>query len=592
MTANSRYLITTADERTWKNDQPVIFLGEWCRTYGRKEIWSRLDGLVAKPYGMGIAQKDKDYAEARNLEGQLFIVLCDALNRYHSVRHDHRFWRIALGHWLRRYVDVVFNRFNTIVQCLQNHNVSGTTVFLDNCYHLATLDSLSFVYACDDNLWNNILYGRILQRLTGQTVMIETIPNDNSIGFRLPQTLSVKRKVLRSGYRFLAKYLSLAANDRYAFIKGSYLSLSSDIELQLALGQVPQFWPNPKLAPIANPDREIRHEMSENIAQPCVNALADILHALLFELLPSCYLEGFDAYMAEGRGLTWPRNPRFIFTSNNYDFDEMFKLWVASKVELGTPYFIGQHGNCGTNRYLRDTVEEETADKFLTWGWTDGLPQHTPAFVLRGLGRRTRCYDRHGGLLLIELYLHHKITTWDATADFLEYWEDQQSFVRSLGVSVRERLTIRLHAESSNHPWAENVRWRDFDESLRVEQGRRPITELIASSRLVVHSYDSCGLIETLMSNIPTIVFWQNGMDALRDSAKPYYQPLVDAGIAHLTPESAAQKVNQVWDEVDGWWSQAEVQNARQLFCNRYGRQIDEPIRFLKNELHLDRKVS
>ena len=24
-----RYLITTADERTWVQDQPVLFLGEW-----------------------------------------------------------------------------------------------------------------------------------------------------------------------------------------------------------------------------------------------------------------------------------------------------------------------------------------------------------------------------------------------------------------------------------------------------------------------------------------------------------------------------------------------------------------------------------
>jgi hypothetical protein len=43
----SRYLITTADERTWRFDQPVIFSGEWCRLYERQHIWQNgLDHLL------------------------------------------------------------------------------------------------------------------------------------------------------------------------------------------------------------------------------------------------------------------------------------------------------------------------------------------------------------------------------------------------------------------------------------------------------------------------------------------------------------------------------------------------------------------
>lgn len=36
-----RYLITTADERTWKFDRPVLFLGEWCRLYDRRHVWQQ-----------------------------------------------------------------------------------------------------------------------------------------------------------------------------------------------------------------------------------------------------------------------------------------------------------------------------------------------------------------------------------------------------------------------------------------------------------------------------------------------------------------------------------------------------------------------
>lgn len=100
-----------------------------------------------------------------------------------------------------------------------------------------------------------------------------------------------------------------------------------------------------------------------------------------------------------------------------------------------------------------------------------------------------------------------------------------------------------------------------------------------------MHSYDSTGILETLSQNIPTLAFWQNDFDHLRESAKPYYQLLVDASIVHLTPESVAQKVNEVWDDVDGWWAQNNVQYARKEFCDRYARGSQNPVSELKKIL-------
>ena len=111
------YLITTADERTWKFDRPVLFLGEWCCLYNRKHIWQNMDAIIAEPYGLGQKQKDLDYLETRALEKKLFPFLCDALNKYHGTDHQLRFWQIVIGHWFRRYINVIFNRVKTLEQC-------------------------------------------------------------------------------------------------------------------------------------------------------------------------------------------------------------------------------------------------------------------------------------------------------------------------------------------------------------------------------------------------------------------------------------------------------------------------------------------
>ena len=74
MIKKKRYLITTADELTWKFDQPVIFLGEWCRLYDRKHIWQGMNSIVAKPYGLSALKKDTDYFNAKMLEEKLFCI--------------------------------------------------------------------------------------------------------------------------------------------------------------------------------------------------------------------------------------------------------------------------------------------------------------------------------------------------------------------------------------------------------------------------------------------------------------------------------------------------------------------------------------
>ena len=45
-----RTLITTAKENTWPKDKnrPVLFLGEWCKLYKRKNLWEGMDSKTIK----------------------------------------------------------------------------------------------------------------------------------------------------------------------------------------------------------------------------------------------------------------------------------------------------------------------------------------------------------------------------------------------------------------------------------------------------------------------------------------------------------------------------------------------------------------
>jgi len=585
MTNKARYLITTADERTWKFDRPVIFLGEWCRTYERKHVWQSMDAIVAAPYGLDQASKDSDHIDAQELESKLFPVLCDTLNQHHGTQHGERFWRIILGHWLVRYVDLILNRFKTLEQCLQAYQVLGTTAYGNGHYKLATQDSMSFIFASNDERWNVTLTSRILSLLECTNFPVEVITEERtSAGFFWNGS---NVSTLKWGYSMAGKLANYLVRDSDALIINSYLPKKEEIKLQLALGQCPQLWTSPKLEVLDKYNQVLRKRLAKQVAIKSGNTIENILFSMVFELLPICYLESFDSLNKLVKEQPWPKEPKFIFTSNEFDTNEVFKIYTAQKTEEGIKYFVGQHGNnYGSSRnQLNPSNEEITADKFLTWGWVDGLPQHTPAFIFKTVNRKRRYYNSQGELLLIEKPLSHRIFTSDGTAEFNTYFEDQQKFINKLTSTPRRQLVVRLHAGYRLMKWGEEKRWQVFDPLLKIDTGNTNVRELVGKSRIVVYSYDSTGILETLSQNIPTLAFWQNGFDHLRDSAKPQYQLLADAGIIHLTPESVAKKVNEVWDDVDGWWGQSIIQDARKQFCSRYARQSENPIRELKQIL-------
>ena len=580
-----RYLITTADERSWKFDRPVLFLGEWCGLYERKHVWEKMDAEVAAPYGLEPLQKDRDLSYVQSLSSQLLSESTVALNRIHGTGHTQRYWQIVIGQWLQRYVAVAFNRYSTLKQALDAHEVSGTTLFDSSSYSLATNDSLDFIWASNDDEWNHVFCGDVLRLLRTVDPDIEPAALREKTGFtqpvnhRPPAKPTGKDYVISAASRLLPKL----ARKGDAFITNTYLPPRVEARLEISLGQVPQFWKREPVKIVA-PDAQVRRAFP--LDEGDHTGFERFVRQQLSKVIPTCYLEGYRELVAQTGQLPWPARPRFIFTSNNFDTDEPFKAWTASKVEEGIPYFTGQHGNnYGTLRGSEKWTELVTCDAFYTWGWTNGSPKNVPAFLFKTAGRKAPSRDPKGGLMLIELPQTHRITPQDSYYEFGLYQEDQFKFVSALPDRIRKELTVRMHPGSRQTRWSDEKRWADRSPGVPVDTGEASIRRLLERNRLVVHSYDSTGILETLAWNIPTLCFWQNGLDHLLPSAKPFYELLREAGILADTPEQAATLADLRWDNIDEWWDSAKVQEARKTFCAEYARTERMPVLTLRQLL-------
>lgn len=583
-----RFLVTTADERSWKFDCPVLFLGEWCQLYERKQVWEGMDAAVAAPYGLRVGQKDRDLAYMQVLSTRLLSELAVALNAYHHTSHSLRYWQIVLGRWLMRYVAVTFNRYYTLEQALNNYEVSGTTVFESAGYNLATADSLTFVHACNDDIWNHVIYSRILNYWGQVKIEPDFEPLRGVSGFASQKVNSkfVKRTTAKRLALYVAnKILPKFSREHDAFIIGSYLPRTEEIKLQLSLLQCPQLWRSPPLGEAVHDEGKRRRFRLDTEGY---HGFERFIRLYLPEILPVCYLEGYSQLVQQVESLLWPKKPKFIYTANNFDTDEIFKIWTGSKVEKGVPYIAGQHGNnYGTHVYWGNQYgpEQAAADKFLTWGWTNDDPKNIPAFVFTIAGRKFQRWNPKGGLLLVEWNEPDRCGPEDDYFEFGIYQEEQFRLVDLLPETIRQKLVVRLHPDFKNRRWSEQRRWKDRSPNTKIGANSIPLQNLIAQSRLVICSYDSTAMLETLAQNIPILCYWQGGLNHLRECARPYYEKLQEAGLLMDSAESTAKKVAEVWNDIPAWWHGEEVQNARRLFCDQYARTSGSPVKQLRKIL-------
>ncbi|MCU0641456.1 MAG: LIC12162 family protein [Candidatus Margulisbacteria bacterium] len=581
-----RFLVTTADERTWNKERPLLFLGEWCKLYQRRQVWAGLDVQVV-PYHWDDRHKlQRDHQYLQGLYEELLQELAAKLNELHGSDHSLRYWRILIGPWLLAFVEILFDRWEMVRRAVKEFTPEGVRILGKDRGQLVPNDMTGYLNLSVDDYWNEAIYGSLLREWT--TMPIEKVPlntTDEAPKEREGSTLMGRLKCQLAGISSSLSQL-FVRDDEYFFLS-TYLPLQQDLQLQRQLGQLPRRWRH-RPVPQIQVEWVRRHWQ---IGRADLEGFPAIIRAMIPCHLPTLYLEGYNALQSLCRKLPWPKKPRLLFTSNSFYADDVFKAWAADKIELGTPLVIGQHGgNYGVGRW--ESLEDHQvaiSDRWLSWGWSDKTrPKIKPVCNIKLVGRDQR-WDPSGTALLVGMTIprySYRLYSVPVAGQWLNYFENQCRFVAALPSPIRARLTVRL--ERQDYAWDQKGRWQERYPGVCLDEGQGSIAPLIGGARICVSTHNATTFLETMALNIPTLIFWDPRHYELRDSAVPHFERLKTTGIFHVTPESAAQKLAQVWEDVPAWWASAPVQAARKEFCAVYSRLPEQPLVEIKQVLQHD----
>ena len=560
-----RFLITTALEATWVIDQPVIFLGEWCRLYSRKDIWLGMDAKVT-PYHWSKSEKlCLDYEYVNSLYECLLVKLAESLNTIHGVDYSNKYWRILIGPWIANLIHVLYDRWLSITTVKSLYDITGTIFLESNIESSATNDLLECCELMKTDEWNHNIYAEIINSLDICQPLIKKNYKEQHKISKIKNESSIKANISKL-YLFVAKYFSRKQD---IFFHEAYITKLELVLLQLKLGQFPQLW-KPFIPTIANYDKELRNF---EIKYQAKNEFEKFLLKSIPKHIPRTYLEGYQKLSDQVAKSPWPKSPKLIYTANALWAQPVTMAYAAEKVENGTALVYGQHGGgYGVSKFsFSEEHEIKISRRYLTWGWDS---KSETSLIPAGIGKipkiKRKKSKEYNTLLMITLNASRYSFRLgsETTRNFLDYFEDYFSFTSLLQDNIKNNMVVRL--TNWDQGWSQPLRWKDKFPDVKLELQNRDIYKLISESRIVVHTYNSTGILETLSMGIPCIIFYDLKNMPLRDSAIPYFEELKQVGIFHDNPISAAAHIDSIWNNVDLWWTSNKVQKAVLNFNKRY----------------------
>jgi putative transferase (TIGR04331 family) len=581
------FLITTADQRFWKTDEPVLFLGEWCKLFSQKHIWKKIPHEVL-PYHWDDRKKlYEDYLYLDRVYEQLLPEMSEKLNRIHGKEHSVRYWRIVIGPWLYYFTQVLYDRYLSLMMASEHGKVTGTLIAERDVGRYLPRDFRQFDSQMeDDDGFNHYLYSRIIER-TG-ILPFDVLGKSHHAGDPAREKprgeVSPIKRIIKKIVSFSGRVISDRLN-RVVMVSSSFAPRDL-ARLQLSLRQAPYLFSPDVPSPPVRFDPAMRKRLD---LYPGKNRFEELLGDMIKDHMPSVYVEGY-AEMELAALKAYPKNPGMILTGGAYNSNDAFKIWSAFHIDRGVKLAGVQYGgHFGTGLWSSSEKHERNIyDRYYSWGWGEGHPgiKPLPSVKLSAVKRKIRTAGKGRILMVLNAmprYSYHMFSASTASTGNLIYFDDQYRFVRSLCPECRKLLLVRPYGQ--DHQWEQRERWKKELSGIECYSGRRSMLSQLSASRLFIGTYNATTFLETFAADFPTVLFWTPGQWELRPSAQPYFDGLRRVGLLHDDPVSAAHKVNEIYRDPVSWWQSAPIQCEKDKFCRRFAYTSDNWLKEWKNEL-------
>jgi putative transferase (TIGR04331 family) len=567
----------------WPTFGTAVLIDDYCINNEKSVSTQEVVYKIATSHFKDQKYNDDLYETVTRLYNVYFHELVKILNIYHGENYSYRYWGLIISHWLMRCIEDLVKTYTEVFQTINEHKFSSVNISSSRTNDLTPNSSYDYAHLRIKEEYIVMLRSEAIRSLNLQTDSVNIVEKEiiNELRQKLDLKINIRVSILRMTNRLISIFTRAVFRCSRIYVTFSYLPFWSEILLKLSLNQSPAV--RTKSAyPTSLTDSRFRLRILDdaNNSQP----LDKFVSSNIRWLLPRTYLEDYKALKALVNKSFLPKKPKVIFTANSFDTDDEFKIWSAQKILEGSIYVVMQHGNnFGTYRYPIHP-EIQLADYFLTWGWSYN-PKEIPLFcqtIKKGNGHRQK---NTGSLLILRRQVPLRESITDHPNMLRESVREENDLFAALNQEIRSLTYFKRHPASKYKNDILNFETESIEQKKFFIPDHIPIRKRYSSYKVVFFECYSTGVLECLSLNIATVFIWPEGLSSIRDECVEDFHELEKNHILFFSGIEAAAHVNSIWSNVDDWWNDPHVQDARRNFVGKYARSTDRPIRNLRKKL-------
>ena len=469
-------------------------------------------------------------------------------NSYHSVDYDNDFYELVAGSWLIHYLHLCYITFDHI-SSFEPPDKPQITDFSIPC------SESEFTTLTNTQWFHHRFQALMLLYLDGDVSKIQYSfkqTNARNVKLKLYEKASIistkfKYKLSSSQILISRPYWFLSRHDRKKFTQ---LLPNSTVDNQSYL-ESNSFHPN--IEKRMQTHSCLRSVSSDNVLSIAINLLPFLAPLSIVEGLLSNYTRVMKLYK---------KPPKILYTSLSLWNNLSYKLLAADCKQKGSRLLTSQHGgNYGTDySHVLEQYEISVSDKFYSWGWQSSNAKVYP------LGHpRTLISTLTQSLIL---FVSSDYPVYPPRVHYQPMgngvYQMHKSALTLLSL-LSKSLDILVRPYHIDYGWNFENTLREISPSIKFDS-KTSLETLYANSKLVIHERIGTSYLITLANNIPTIVMYDDTINKFRLKYEHLFDKLVEVGIAHSCPLSAADFVYSICHDISSWWNSPTVQSVVQEF--------------------------
>ncbi len=534
-----------------------VLFGKCCLANEINE--SKIDDYKLTEYLWNDSNKlREDYDYLSNLYYRIISTIFQDLNQFHKVKKSKRFWHIVVGSWVYKFLICAYNKWVTLNSILSKQNKFNIYNYDIKPKDIIPSDFLEFDNFSKKDYWNNSLSTEIIKFTKKKQINFINLKYEikKKRKYEINQNLSNGKFI----YRAIDKILSFFSFKPNIILFQTYFSKKINLNLFLKFRTFPRlFYEFEKNLDLPNPNDRSKLKLNINTR----NQFENFLSKKIFSYMPISYLEGFNKIDKFQKKIKY--NPSLIISAVG-EFNDLFSIWAATKVDEKVLYFYSEHGGY-TEDLQKFSSCVEKYDLFLSWNYSTKKKsiQIEPQFYTKKFDNTSIPKANNLSVIMSGTGLYTSFIHNDLKADqCLESYNELKK-LKSISARIKNNLKFRLHPVYSSH-WSIKERiLNDFGKKFICKE--KKIDNSFLNSKLIILDDLQTSFYQAMNSERPLLVF------SLRE-----LNHNVNTNIVALLKEMKKEKIilnnyndlkiqiEKIWDDPFGWWSSKNIMKLRSEF--------------------------